>query len=37
MQEFHQDRDAYLEKKFDSLDKAGKGYLNKEETFEMFK
>ena len=37
MASFHQERDAYLEEKFDELDAEGKGYLNKQETFEMFK
>jgi len=37
MSSFHQERDAYLEAKFDELDAEGKGYLNKQETFEMFK
>jgi hypothetical protein len=37
MKEFHTERDQYLEEKFDELDKEQKGYLNKQETFEMFK
>lgn len=37
MREFQNERDQYLEEKFDELDKEGKGYLNKQETFEMFK
>lgn len=37
MKEFHSERDQYLEEKFNELDAEGKGYLNKQETFEMFK
>ena len=37
MASFHQERDTYLESKFDELDAEGKGYLNKQEAFEMFK
>ena len=37
MSQFHSERDAYLEEKFDELDAENKGYLNKQETFEMFK
>jgi hypothetical protein len=37
MSSFHNERDTYLEAKFNELDAEGKGYLNKQETFEMFK
>ncbi len=37
MSNFHSERDAYLEAKFNELDHEKKGYLNKQETFEMFK
>jgi hypothetical protein len=34
---FRAERDAYLEEKFTELDQEAKGYLNKQEAFEMFK
>ena len=37
MKDFHTERDQYLDEKFEELDKEKKGYLNKQETFEMFK
>ena len=37
MSSFQSERDAYLEAKFNELDAEKKGYLNKQETFEMFK
>lgn len=37
MASFHQERDDFLEAKFNELDAEGKGYLNKQEIFEMFK
>jgi len=34
---FHSERDAFLEDKFNELDNEGKGYLNKQEAYQMFR